>query len=56
MPMSLVNGPDHWRARAKEMRELATLAEGEAKGKLIELADAYEKLALRAVSRAASHS
>jgi hypothetical protein len=56
MPVFLVDDPEHWRARAREMRELAALAEGVAKEELIELAEAYEKLAFRAGNRAAART
>lgn len=46
------DNPEHWRQRAKEMRRLAEdLRDLIAKATLPEIADQYERLALRAEQR-----
>ena len=50
MPEKL--GAGHWRARAKEARELAKqMADEEAKAAMLEIAADYEKVAARADHR-----
>ena len=45
-------GADHWRARAKEARELAEqMADDVAKAAMLEIAADYEKVADRALNR-----
>jgi hypothetical protein len=46
------DNPDHWRQRAEEMRRLAKdLHDLIAKATMLEVADQYERLALRAEQR-----
>jgi hypothetical protein len=52
MPSSFINDPEHWRARAREMRALASLAhDEEARAAMLKVADDYENLARRAERR-----
>ena len=52
MPASFINDPEHWRARAREMRALATLAQDEeARAAMLGVAEQYEQLARRAETR-----
>jgi hypothetical protein len=53
MTTELVRDPAHWRARAKEARDVAVLiADPESRRRMFGIADEYEKLAERAVIRA----
>ena len=46
------NDPEHWRQRAKEGRDMAEqMTDKVAKQKMLEIADDYEKLAVRAAKR-----
>jgi len=46
------DNPDHWRQRAEEMRRLAEgLGDLVARAAMLEIADQYERLALRAEKR-----
>jgi hypothetical protein len=52
VPSSFINDPEHWRARAREMRALAGLAhDEEARAAMLKVADDYEDLARRAERR-----
>jgi len=52
VPSSFINDPEHWRARAREMRALAGLAhDEEARAAMLKVADDYENLARRAERR-----
>jgi hypothetical protein len=47
-----VNEPDHWRARAEEMRMLANqMNDGESRDAMLRIAEDYERLAKRAEDR-----
>jgi hypothetical protein len=46
LPLSAIEDPDHWRARADYMRRAAKLADGlEAKRRMSKIASGYEELA-----------
>jgi hypothetical protein len=50
--VSHFNDPEHWRQRAKEARALAEqMSDETAKKMMLEIADDYEKLAVRAAKR-----
>jgi len=52
MPRSLLNDPEHWRARAEETRTTAeTVNDPVAKASLHKVADEYEELARQAEQR-----
>ena len=52
MPALFINDPEHWRARARDMRALSTLAQDEqAKSTMLKVAEDYELLARRAANR-----
>jgi hypothetical protein len=52
MEAHFVNDPNHWLARAKEMRALANEAtDHQVKAVMLKIADDYEKLAQRAELR-----
>ena len=52
MPASSINGPEHWRARAEEMRRLAEdINDAATKEMMLRIARDYEKLAARAEER-----
>ena len=47
-----INEPDHWRARAKEARNLANqMDDSESKDAMLRIAEDYERLAKRADDR-----
>ncbi len=51
---ALLNNPEHWRSRAEEARAIATeLHDPEAKRMMLEIANGYDSLALRAEERIA---
>jgi outer membrane lipopolysaccharide assembly protein LptE/RlpB len=53
MPASYINDPNHWQARAAEMRALAAeMKEADSKEIMMRLASDYDKLARRAAQRA----
>jgi hypothetical protein len=52
MPPCQTNDPEHWRNRAAQMRTLASTMPGEAAILMNDLADEYDRLAERAVTRA----
>ena len=55
MPASSINDPEHWRARAEEMRRLAEdLKDAATKEMMLRIARDYENLALRAEERSRS--
>jgi len=50
----LYNDPEHWRQRAKEARQLALkMADPVGRSAMLEIADRYERLAVRAIERLA---
>jgi hypothetical protein len=53
MPMrTLLNNPEHWRARAEETRSMAEgIADLMAKASLLRVAEEYEQLALQGEKR-----
>jgi hypothetical protein len=52
MPASSINDPEHWRARAEEMRRLAEdINDAATKEMMLRIARDYEKLAARAEER-----
>ena len=52
MPASSINDPEHWRARAEEMRRLAeNINDAATKEMMLRIACDYEKLAVRAEER-----
>ena len=52
MPASSINDPEHWRARAEEMRRLAeNINDAATKEMMLRIARDYEKLAARAEER-----
>jgi hypothetical protein len=52
MPNSRINDPNHWHARAQEMRGLAAMADDmETRSSMLAIADEYERLAHRAEQR-----
>ena len=53
MSSSFINHPEHWRARAEEMRRLAKdMKDAATKAMMLRNARDYENLAVRAVERA----
>jgi hypothetical protein len=55
MPASSINDPEHWRARAEEMRRLAEdLKDAATKEMMLRIARDYENLAVRAEERSRS--
>ena len=52
MPASSINDPEHWRARAEEMRRLAEdINDAATKEMMLRIARDYENLAVRAKER-----
>ena len=52
MSSSFINDPEHWRARAEEMRRLAEdINDAATKEMMLRIARDYEKLAARAEER-----
>ena len=52
MPASFINYPEHWRARAEEMRRLAEdINDAATKEMMLRIARDYETLAVRAEER-----
>jgi hypothetical protein len=52
MPASSINDPEHWRARAEEMRRLAEdINDAATKEMMLRIARDYETLAVRAEER-----
>jgi hypothetical protein len=52
MPASSINDPEHWRARAEEMRRLAEdINDAATKEMMLRIARDYENLAVRAEAR-----
>jgi hypothetical protein len=50
----LYNDPEHWRQRAEEARELArNMTDPHGKQAMLDIADKYERIAVRAVERMA---
>ena len=55
MPASSINDPEHWRARAEEMRRLAEdINDAATKEMMLRIARDYENLAVRAEERSRS--
>ena len=55
MPASFINDPEHWRARAEEMRRLAEdMKDAATKEMMLRIARDYENLAVRAEERSRS--
>jgi hypothetical protein len=55
MPASSINDPEHWRARAEEMRRLAEdMKDAATKEMMLHIARDYENLAVRAEERSRS--
>jgi len=55
MPASSINDPEHWRARAEEMRRLAEdMKDAATKEMMLRIARDYENLAVRAEERSRS--
>jgi hypothetical protein len=55
MPASSINDPEHWRARAEEMRRLAEdMKDAATKEMMLRNARDYENLAVRAEERSRS--
>jgi hypothetical protein len=55
MPASFINDPEHWRARAEEMRRLAEdMKDAATKEMMLHIARDYENLAVRAEERSRS--
>ena len=53
----LYNNPEHWRKRAEDARSLAHLmSDPVGKETMMEIADKYDRLAVRAVERLAQSS
>ena len=53
MTTPLLRDPAHWRARAKEARDVADqIADPESRRRMITIAEEYERLAERAETRA----
>jgi hypothetical protein len=52
MPSSLINNPEYWLQRAKEMRTLTEgVTDDTTKQEMLHIAEGYEKLAKRAEAR-----
>jgi hypothetical protein len=50
--MSLIDSPEHWRARATQTRSLLDqISDPESRQSMLEIAESYERLALRAEAR-----
>jgi len=57
MPESVLDDPEHWRARAEEARSVAEqLSDPESKRTMLRIADDYERLAEHADLRARRQS
>jgi hypothetical protein len=55
LPASFINDPEHWRARAEEMRRLAEdMKDAATKEMMLRNARDYENLAVRAEERSRS--
>jgi hypothetical protein len=55
LPASFINDPEHWRARAEEMRRLAEdMKDAATKEMMLHIARDYENLAVRAEERSRS--
>ena len=55
MPASFINDPEHWRARAEEMRRLAEdMKDAATKEMMLHIERDYENLAVRAEERSRS--
>ena len=55
MPASSINDPEHWHARAEEMRRLAEdINDAATKQMMLRIARDYENLAVRAEERSRS--
>lgn len=57
MPASFINDPEHWRQRAEQMRALAAeMGDQKTRQTMLQLAQDYERLAVRAVGRSTPDS